>query len=158
MKNLFEKIISKKNSEVCIIAEMSGNHQNSFKVAKKFVDSCIFNRANIIKFQVYRPDTITINSNRTDFKLKEKDKIWGKFNNLYEMYEKAHTPWTWIEKLANNLNKKKFPWFASVFDNSSIQFLENLNCKAYKIASPEITDIPLIESVSKTKKPIIIIC
>ncbi len=154
-KNSFEKIINKNNKKIFVIAEMSGNHQNSFKVAKKFVSSCIKNGADIIKFQVYKPDTITIISNKPDFRLKKTDKIWGNYNYLHELYQKAHTPWEWIEKLAKNLNKKKFPWFASVFDISSVDFLEKLKCKAYKIASPEITDIPLIEYVAKLNKPII---
>ena len=156
MKNIFEKLIKKNNTKTFIIAEISGNHQNSYSKLKKFVLGCIKEKADIIKFQVYKPETITLNSSRKDFKLKNKDKIWGNHSNLFDLYKKAYTPWAWIKKIVKILNKKKFPWFASVFDESSIEFLEKLNCKAYKIASPEITDIPLIEKVSNLKKPIII--
>jgi len=156
-KKIFNKLVSKSNKDVFIIAEISGNHQNSFLKLKKFVNECVNKKADIIKFQVYRPDTITLNSNKKDFLLKKKeDKIWGNQKSLYELYEKAHTPWEWIEKLAKILNKRKFPWFASVFDETSINFLEKLNCNAYKIASPEITDIPLIEKIAKLNKPIVI--
>ena len=155
IKNFFEKIIYPKNNEVKIIAEMSGNHQGTFKGANKFVRQAIKMGADAIKFQVYRPDTITLNSNKKDFLVKSEG-VWGKFKTLHDLYEEAHTPWEWISKLANSLNSKKFPWFASPFDISSVDFLEELNCQAYKIASPEITDIPLIEKIALTKKPIIL--
>jgi len=155
IKNFFEKIIYPKNNEVKIIAEMSGNHQGTFKGANKFVRQAIKMGADAIKFQVYRADTITLNSNKKDFLVKSEG-VWGKFKTLHDLYEEAHTPWEWISKLANSLNSKKFPWFASPFDISSVDFLEELNCQAYKIASPEITDIPLIEKIALTKKPIIL--
>ncbi len=155
IKNFFEKIIYPKNNEVKIIAEMSGNHQGTFKGANKFVRQAIKMGADAIKFQVYRADTITLNSNKKDFLVKSEG-VWGKFKTLHDLYEEAHTPWEWIAKLANSLNSKKFPWFASPFDISSVDFLEELNCQAYKIASPEITDIPLIEKIALTKKPIIL--
>lgn len=155
IKNFFEKIIYPKNNEVKIIAEMSGNHQGTFKGANKFVRQAIKMGADAIKFQVYRADTITLNSNKKDFLFKSEG-VWGKFKTLHDLYEEAHTPWEWISKLANSLNSKKFPWFASPFDISSVDFLEELNCQAYKIASPEITDIPLIEKIALTKKPIIL--
>ena len=155
IKNFFEKIIHPKNNEVKIIAEMSGNHQGTFKGANKFVRQAIKMGADAIKFQVYRADTITLNSNKKDFLVKSEG-VWGKFKTLHDLYEEAHTPWEWISKLANSLNSKKFPWFASPFDISSVDFLEELNCQAYKIASPEITDIPLIEKIALTKKPIIL--
>ena len=155
IKNFFEKIIYPKNNEVKIIAEMSGNHQGTFKGANKFVRQAIKMGADAIKFQVYRADTITLNSNKKDFLFKSEG-VWGKFKTLHDLYEEAHTPWEWISKLANSLNSKKFPWFASPFDISSVDFLEELNCQAYKIASPEITDIPLIEKIVLTRKPIIL--
>lgn len=155
IRNFFEKITNPKNNEVKIIAEMSGNHQGTFKGANKFVRQAVKMGADAIKFQVYRADTITLNSNKKDFLVKSKG-VWGKFKTLHDLYEEAHTPWEWISKLANLLNSKKFPWFASPFDISSVDFLEKLNCQAYKIASPEITDIPLIEKIALTKKPIIL--
>ena len=155
IKNFFEKIIEPKNNEIKIIAEMSGNHQGTFTGANKFVNQAIKMGADAVKFQVYKANTITLNSNKKDFLVKSEG-VWGKFKSLYDLYEKAYTPWEWISKLANSLNSKKFPWFASPFDNSSVDFLEELKCQAYKIASPEITDIPLIERITLTKKPIIL--
>ena len=156
MKNsFFKKLIDPNNKKIKIIAEMSGNHQGTFFGAKKFVSQAIRNGADVIKFQVYRPDTITLNSKKKDFLTNNKEE-WGKFKTLHDLYQEAHTPWQWVYKLANSLNKKKFPWFASPFDLSSVVFLEKLKCQAYKIASPEITDINLIEKIALTKKPIIL--
>jgi pseudaminic acid synthase len=155
IKNFFEKIIKPKNNEIKIIAEMSGNHQGTFKGANKFVKQAIKMGADALKFQVYKANTITLNSNKKDFLVKSKG-VWGKFKTLHELYEEAYTPWEWISNLAKLLNSKKFPWFASPFDDSSVDFLEELKCQAYKIASPEITDIPLIEKIALTKKPIIL--
>jgi len=152
---IFKDLVSLANSQVYIIAEMSGNHQNSFNKAKDFVNETIKSGADIIKFQVYKPETITFKSNSEDFKV-DKKSSWNKYENLYELYEKAHTPWDWIKELVIILNKKKFPWFASPFDKSAVDFLENINCPAYKLASPEITDIGLIDYIAKTKKPIIL--
>lgn len=153
--NFFENIMRHENKDVKIIAEMSGNHQGRYEGANKFVKQAIKMGADAIKFQVYTADTITLNSNKKDFVVKT-DGVWGKFKTLHNLYDKAHTPWNWIYKLATYLNSKKFPWFASPFDETSVDFLEKLNCKAYKIASPEITDIPLIEKIVKTRKPIIL--
>tara|TARA_B100000989_G_scaffold222150_1_gene169802 strand:- start:11225 stop:12280 length:1056 start_codon:yes stop_codon:yes gene_type:complete len=154
-RNFFENIMRHENKDVKIIAEMSGNHQGRYEGANKFVKQAIKMGADAIKFQVYTADTITLNSNKKDFVVKT-DGVWGKFKTLHNLYDKAHTPWNWIYKLATYLNSKKFPWFASPFDETSVDFLEKLNCKAYKIASPEITDIPLIEKIVKTRKPIIL--
>jgi N-acetylneuraminate synthase/pseudaminic acid synthase len=152
-KNIFENITNISNNKVAIIVEMSGNHKNSIKAMKNFVKKTVELGGDIIKFQVYTPDTITLNSNKKDFLVKSNNS-WKKYNTLYNLYKKAHTPWAWIEKVAKDLNKIKFPWFASAFDFSSVEFLEKLNCPAYKIASPEITDIGLIKFIAKTKKPI----
>lgn len=154
-KNFFENIVKQKNKDIKIIAEMSGNHQGRYGGANKFVKQAIKMGADAIKFQVYTADTITLNSNKKDFLVKSGG-IWGKYKTLHDLYDKAHTPWSWIYKLATYLNAKKFPWFASPFDNTSVDFLEKLNCQAYKIASPEISDIPLIEKIVKTRKPIIL--
>ena len=152
-KNIFENLVNINNSEVAIIVEMSGNHKNSLHSMKRFVKKTIELKGDIIKFQVYTPDTITINSNKIDF-IVNSNNSWKKYNTLYNLYKKAHTPWAWIEEVTKDLNKIKFPWFASAFDLSSVEFLEKINCAAYKIASPEITDIGLISFIAKTKKPI----
>ena len=134
---------------------MSGNHQGSLKKSIEYVKKIIDSDADAIKFQVYTPDTITYKSKRKDFLVKSKSN-WDKFENLYSLYTKAHTPWNWIEKLANICDKNKYPWFASPFDVSAVNFLEELNCKAYKLASPEITDLGLIKAISSKNKPVII--
>ena len=152
-KNIFENLVDINNSKVAIIVEMSGNHKNSLHSMKRFVKKTMELKGDIIKFQVYTPDTITINSNKKDFIINPNNS-WKKYNTLYNLYKKAYTPWAWIEEVAKNLNKIKFPWFASAFDFSSVEFLEKINCAAYKIASPEITDIGLISFIAKKKKPI----
>ena len=122
MQNIiFNKLIKKNNKQVFTIIEISGNHLGTFKNLKKLVFKAVENGADIIKFQVFKPDTITINSIRGEFKIKN-----SKYKNLYSLYQKAFTPWPWISKITKLLNKKKVPWFASVFDNSSVDFLPML--------------------------------
>ena len=153
--SIFQEISNKKSKKTYLIAEVSGNHQNNFKKLKKLVKSLIKEKADIIKFQVYKPETITLNSKKNDF-LVEKSSPWKKNKYLFNLYKKAHTPWDWIEKLVKFLNSTNYPWFASIFDESSLNFMEELKCKAYKIASPEITDVNLIEKIARTKKPIVL--
>ncbi len=153
MANIFKKITEKNNTKVAIIVEVSGNHQNSYKKLEKLIYDISKMGADIVKFQVYKPETITIKSNKKDFLIPKKNP-WSNHKNLFDLYKHAHTPWMWIEKLTKILKKKKINWFASVFDETSVKFLERLGCQAYKIASPEINDIELIRTVSKTKKPI----
>ena len=153
--SIFKKLVSVNNKKVFVVAEMSGNHKNSKAVAKEFIMEAMENGADIIKFQVYKPETITFDSDNIDFKV-DKNSLWNNYDNLFKLYSKAYTPWDWIKELAIILDKKKFPWFASPFDKTAVDFLESINCKAYKIASPEITDVGLIEYAAKTKKPIIV--
>ena len=152
---IFEELIDPLNSEVSVIAEMSGNHQSSLKSAMQFVEEAIRYEADIIKFQVYKPDTITLKSTFEDFRV-ETNSSWKEYRFLYDLYEKAYTPWDWIETIASYLDSVQFPWFASPFDITAIEFLEKIGCPAYKVASPEITDIGLIETLSTTGKPIIL--
>ena len=152
---IFEELIDPLNSEVSVIAEMSGNHQSSLKSAMLFVKEAIRCEADIIKFQVYKPDTITLKSTFEDFRV-ETNSSWKEYEFLYDLYEKAYTPWDWIETIASYLGFSQFPWFASPFDITAIEFLEKIGCPAYKVASPEITDIGLIETLSTTGKPIIL--
>lgn len=155
MKKKFNEIFKPSFSKVFLIAEVSGNHQNSYKSLKKLISSLVNQQPDAIKFQVYKPNTITINSKKKDFQV-EKKSPWSSTKYMYDLYEKAHTPWKWISKLTKHLNKINFPWFASIFDEKSLMFMEDLNCPVYKIASPEITDINLIRITAKTKKPIIL--
>lgn len=149
------KLFNLSNKSIFVICEISGNHNNSFKHVKHFLNEIVKQKVDLVKFQVYKPETLTINSNKKDFKLKN-NKSWKNYGNLYNLFSKSYTPWKWIEKSVKILNKKKISWFASPFDFSSVDFLEKLNCKIYKIASPEITDVNLIDYIAKTKKPIII--
>lgn len=155
MNKNIEKIFKIKNENIYVICEISGNHNNSFNHMKSFLKKIINQKVDLVKFQVYKPNTLTIDINKKDFRL-ERNKSWKKYKNLHQLFLKSHTPWNWIEKSIKILNKKKINWFASPFDISSVDFLEKLKCNMYKIASPEITDINLIEYIAKRKKPIII--
>ena len=138
-----------------IVAEISANHCGNFTTMKKLIYKLKKINVDAIKIQAYEADTITINSKKKDFIIK-KNNSWSKYENLYSLYKKAETPFSWYEKLFNICKKIDLIIFASVFDSKSLKILEKLNCPAYKIASPEITDIPLIEEVAKTGKPLIL--
>lgn len=153
--NIFQKLTSLDYSTPILIAEMSGNHQNSLENAKKFINQALIYRPDIVKFQVYSPDTITLDVDNDDFRVDDRSH-WNSYQNLFSLYEKAHTPWDWIEELVLICKKNNLPWFASPFDDQAVDFLEKLDCPGYKIASPEITDIGLINKILKTQKPIVI--
>ena len=138
-----------------VVSEISANHSGNFSKLKLLIDKLSKAGVDAIKIQAYEAKTITIESSRKDFKISNKN-AWAKYKTLYELYKKAETPFSWYKKIFDYCKKKKIIIFASVFDKSSLDLLEKLKCPAYKIASPEITDIPLISAVAKTKKPIII--
>ncbi|GAA3736211.1 pseudaminic acid synthase [Flavobacterium ginsengisoli] len=141
------------NSPVFIIAELSANHNGSLEVALETVRAAKRAGADCIKLQTYTADTITLDSQKDDFMIK--GSIWdGK--NLHDLYKEAYTPWEWHKTIFEEAEKVGLVCFSSPFDKSSIDFLENLNTPAYKIASFEITDIPLIEYAASKGKPIII--
>jgi pseudaminic acid synthase len=142
-----------KNSNVFIIAELSANHNGSIETAIETIRAAKRAGANCIKLQTYTCDTMTIDSDKDDFVIK--GTIWDN-QNLYKLYQEAYTPWEWHEKLFKVANEEGLICFSSPFDKTSVDFLENLNVPAYKIASFEITDIPLIEYVASKGKPIII--
>lgn len=142
-----------KQSKVFIIAELSANHNGSIDVALETIKAAKRAGADCIKLQTYRADTITLDSKKDDFLIK--GTIWdGK--NLYELYEEAYTPWEWHETLFKAAEAEGLICFSSPFDPTSVDLLESLNAPAYKIASFEITDIPLIELVASKGKPVII--
>ena len=126
--NIFTKLVKPTNKELTIIVEMSGNHQNSFNSGLKFVNECIKQKADIVKFQVYTADTMTIKSNKKDFLVK-KNKLWKKHKSLHDLFNFAHTPWDWVREYSKILRKNKIVWFASAFDQTSIEFLESIDCK-----------------------------
>lgn len=142
-----------KTSPVFIIAELSANHNGSIEVAIETVRAAKRAGANCIKLQTYTADTITIDSRKDDFLIK--GTIWdGK--NLHDLYKEAYTPWEWHEEIMKVAKEEGLICFSSPFDPTSVDFLEKLNVPAYKIASFEITDIPLIEYVASKGKPVII--
>ena len=104
---------------------------------------------------MYKPDEITLNVKSSDFNIK-KNNTWGNRKSYYDLYKKGSTPYNWYSKLKNICDKNKIIFFSSVFDLKTVDFLEKNKCPIYKIASPEITDLPLISKVAKTRKPIFI--
>lgn len=141
-------------NKIFIVAELSANHGGSLKLAKETVKAAKRSGADAIKFQTFRPDTITLDSKFNDF-LVSQGTIWdGRY--LYDLYEEAHTPWEWHEELFNLAKSEGLICFSTPFDKTSVDFLENLNNPIYKIASCEITDLPLIKYIASKKKPVII--
>ncbi len=137
-----------------IIAELSANHNGSLEVAKETIRAAKRVGADAIKLQTYTADTITIDCKNDDFKIKQ-GTIWdGKY--LYDLYKEAHTPWEWHPELFQVVKEEGLICFSSPFDKTAIDLLESLNAPAYKIASFEITDIPLIEYAASKGKPMII--
>ena len=140
-------------SQVFIIAELSANHNGSIDVAIETIRAAKRAGADCIKLQTYTANTITIDCNKDDFIIK--GTIW-EGAKLYDLYKEAYTPWEWHKQLFDVAKEEGLVCFSSPFDKTSVDFLESLNTPAYKIASFEITDIPLIEYVACKMKPIII--
>lgn len=135
-----------------IVAEMSANHNMDFERAKEIIKAAAESGADAIKIQTYTPDTITMESDKPAFRTKG---IW-EGRTLYELYQKAYTPWEWQKELQKYAHDCGLDFFSSPFDLTAVDFLEELNVPAYKIASFEINDIPFIRKIAKTGKPIII--
>ncbi|MDI6723955.1 MAG: pseudaminic acid synthase [Methanobacterium sp.] len=142
------------NNPVFIIAELSANHLGDFDVAVETIKAIKGAGADAVKFQTYTPDTITMDCKNDYFKIKQ-GTIWdGQY--LYDLYQDAYMPWEWQPKLKKIAEKLGLIAFSSPFDKTAVDFLEDMDMPAYKIASFEITDIPLIEYVASTGKPVII--
>ncbi|MFN7881987.1 MAG: pseudaminic acid synthase, partial [bacterium] len=142
------------NNPPFIIAEMSGNHNQSLERAKEIVRVAASTGAHAIKLQTYTPDTMTINHRGGLFDITDKKSLWlGR--NLYELYKEAHTPWEWHKPLFDYAAELGLICFSTPFDDTAVDFLETLNVPCYKIASFENTDHPLLKKVAKTGKPVI---
>ena len=147
---MYNKIFKKKPF---FIAEISANHNGSLKLAKKLILTAKENVAEAVKLKTYSPHTITLNSKRAEFKIKEG--LWKGYY-LWNLYKKAQTPFVWHKELFNYARKNKIMCFSSPFDETAVDLLEKLNCPIYKLASFEITHIPLIKKIASTGKPLII--
>ncbi len=142
------------NSKTYIIAELSANHEQNFDLAAETIKAMKQAGADAVKLQTYTPDSLTLNSDKPWFQTR-KDSLWAG-QKMYDLYKKGETPWEWHEKLQKLANDLGMDFFSSPFDLHTVDLLESINVPAYKIASLEITDIPLIEKCAETGKPIII--
>lgn len=138
-----------------IVAEMSGNHNQSLEQALKIVDAVADAGADALKLQTYTPDTMTLNCNKSDFVVHDAHSLWND-RSLYDLYQEAHTPWQWHQAIFERCHQRGLIAFSSPFDPSAVDFLESLHVPCYKIASFELIDLPLIKKVAATKKPIIL--
>ena len=138
-----------------LIAEMSGNHNQSLDKALEIVEAAAQSGADAVKLQTYTADTITLDVDSDDFLIRDPNSLWNG-RRLHSLYAEAHTPWAWHEPIMKRAQSLGLDCFSSAFDDSSVDFLETLGVTAYKIASFECTDLPLIAKVASTGKPMII--
>lgn len=138
-----------------VIAEMSGNHNQSLDTALAIVDAAAAAGAHALKLQTYTADTMTLDLDQGEFQISDPDSLWAD-TSLYALYQQAHTPWDWHPAIFERARKHGMLAFSSPFDESAVDFLESLDVPAYKIASFENTDLPLIRRAASTGKPLII--
>lgn len=137
-----------------IIAEMSGNHNKSLERAIQIVEAAANSGVDALKLQTYTADSITIDSDNTDFIIEDNNSLWNG-EKLYDLYKKASTPYEWHKPIFDKCKELGIACFSTPFDLTAIDFLEELDCPIYKIASFENGDIPLLKKVAQTKKPVI---
>ena len=138
-----------------VIAELSGNHNQSLERALELVEAAAESGVRVIKLQTYTPDTITLDSNKPGFVIADESSPWAG-QNLYQLYREAHTPWEWHKPIIDRACELGMLWFSSPFDETAVEFLEQLDTPAYKIASFENCDLGLIKKIVSTGKPIIL--
>ena len=143
------------NHRPFIIAEMSGNHNQSLERALQIIDAAADSGVDALKIQTYKAETMTLDITEGDFYINDDKSLW-KGRSLYELYEEAHTPWEWHKAIFDHCKKRNVLCFSTPFDTTAVDFLEELEVPFYKIASFENTDIPLIKKVAQTGKPMII--
>lgn len=141
--------------EPMIVAEMSGNHNQSLERALEIVEAAAAAGAHAIKLQTYTPDTLTIDKKDGDFYLNDPKSLWHGLS-MHELYQQAYTPWEWHKDIFKRCKELGLVYFSSPFDETAVDFLEELECPCYKIGSTENTDIGLLRKVAATGKPIII--
>lgn len=137
-----------------VIAEMSGNHNQSLERALEIVDAVADAGAQALKLQTYTPDTITFNGSSEEFYIRDNQSLWAD-KNLYKLYKEAYTPWEWHKPIFDHARKRGMVAFSSPFDLTAVDFLESLDVPLYKIASFENTDHILLKKVAQTGKPVI---
>lgn len=138
-----------------VIAEMSGNHNQSLDRALEIVDAAAVSGAHALKLQTYTADTMTLDIREREFLIEDPKSLW-KGRTLYDLYQEAHTPWEWHKPIFDRCRERGLIYLSSPFDDTSVDFLESLDVPCYKIASFENTDLPLIRKVAATGKPMII--
>ncbi len=144
-----------RNHAPFIIAEMSGNHNQSLERALEIVEAAARSGAHGLKIQTYTPDTMTIDLNEREFRISDPKSLWAG-TSLYQLYGEAYTPWAWHKPIFDRARELGLIAFSTPFDDTAVDFLESLNVPCYKIASFENTDLPLIRRVAATGKPLII--
>lgn len=137
-----------------IVAELSGNHNQSLDRALRLIDAAAACRVDAIKLQTYTADTITLDVARDEFVVNNPQSVWHG-RTLHSLYAEAHTPWEWHKPMVKRATELGLAWFSSPFDFSAIDFLEEINVPCYKIASPELVDLPLISRAARTGKTLI---
>lgn len=149
------KILIGKDYKPFIVAEMSGNHNQSLKKALEIVEAAAKTGVDAIKLQTYTADTITLDVETNEFYIDESQNLW-QGQSLYKLYQQAYTPWEWHKPIFDKCKELGLIAFSTPFDETAVDFLESLDVPCYKIASFENTHLPLIKKVAKTGKPIII--
>ncbi|WP_286711571.1 MULTISPECIES: pseudaminic acid synthase [unclassified Sphingomonas] len=143
------------NARPYLIAEMSGNHNQSLERALEIVDAAAAAGADAVKLQTYTADTMTLNLRAPGFVIEDQNSLWAG-RQLWELYDEAHTPWEWHKPIIDRATSHGMHCFSSPFDETAVDFLDDLGVPAFKIASFEMTDLPLIRKVARTGKPMII--
>ncbi len=144
-----------KNQAPFVIAEMSGNHNQSLERALEIVEAAAKTGAHALKIQTYTPDTMTLDLDEREFHISDPNSLWAG-SSLYKLYGEAYTPWEWHKPIFDRARELGIIAFSTPFDDTAVDFLESLDVPCYKIASFENTDLPLIRRVAATGKPLII--